>query len=68
MQKVSEMSEWGWFAGQALNGILSGPEGPERQPDETPEQWANRVASLAFDVADAMNRARATRMHGGSHP
>jgi hypothetical protein len=63
------MSEWGWFAGQALTGILSGLQCPEPQPNETPDQWADRVAAMAFDVADAMNRARATRLHSGqSHP
>jgi hypothetical protein len=65
MSKVTDMSEWGWFAGQALNGLLSGPQCPSRQPNESAEQWADRVAGLAFDLADAMNRVRATRMHSG---
>jgi hypothetical protein len=65
MSKVSDMSEWAWFAGQALNGLLSGPECPAQQPNESAEQWADRVAALAFELADAMNRARGTRMHTG---
>lgn len=39
-----------WFAGQALNGMMSNSAGPVHTPDE--------VADSAYTIADAMMRVR----------
>ncbi|HZT79458.1 MAG TPA: hypothetical protein VFA26_04535 [Gemmataceae bacterium] len=47
-----------WFAGRALQGLLSGPSAPKKSRSESPEQYAIRVAEEAYLFADAMLRAR----------
>jgi hypothetical protein len=50
-----------WFAGQALQGLLAGPNAPKKSGSESPEQYALRVAEEAYVFADAMLRTRAQR-------
>jgi hypothetical protein len=48
-----------WFAGQALEGLLAGPNAPKKSGAESAEQYANRVAEEAYLFADAMLQAKA---------
>lgn len=51
------MSLRDWFAGQVLNGLLSdSDERPEN--DETLEDFAESIAAGAYQMADAMLKAR----------
>jgi hypothetical protein len=43
-----------WFAGQALKGLLAGPNAPKKSKSEAPAQYAARVAEEAYLFADAM--------------
>ncbi|HYT88578.1 MAG TPA: hypothetical protein VEL76_07705 [Gemmataceae bacterium] len=43
-----------WFAGQALKGLLAGPNAPKKSKAEATEQYAVRVAEEAYLFADAM--------------
>jgi hypothetical protein len=45
-----------WFAGQALKGLLAGPNVPKKSKAEAPAQYAARVAEEAYLFADAMMR------------
>jgi hypothetical protein len=45
-----------WFAGQALKGLLAGPNVPKKSKAEAPAQYAARVAEEAYLFADAMLR------------
>jgi hypothetical protein len=47
-----------WFAGQALEGLLSGPNAPKKSGAESAEQYAHRVAEEAYLFADAMLQKR----------
>jgi hypothetical protein len=47
-----------WFAGQALNGLLAGPNAPKKSGAESPQQYAVRVAEEAYLFADALLAAR----------
>ena len=49
------MSLRDWFAGQALAGMLSGPDSP---PAETWEEMVQHISATAYDYADAMIAAR----------
>jgi hypothetical protein len=50
-----------WFAGQALAGLLGGPNAPKKARAESAEQYAARVAEEAYLFADAMLRARVSQ-------
>ena len=43
-----------WFAGQALKGLLAGPNAPKKSKSEASAQYAVRVAEEAYLFADAM--------------
>jgi hypothetical protein len=45
-----------WFAGQALQGLLAGPNAPKKSRAESPDQYAARVAEEAYLFAEAMIR------------
>ena len=47
-----------WFAGQALEGLLAGPNAPKKSGTESAEQYAHRVAEEAYLFADAMLQKR----------
>ena len=47
-----------WFAGQALKGLLAGPNAPKKSGAESQDQYAIRVAEEAYLFADAMLRAK----------
>jgi hypothetical protein len=47
-----------WFAGQALQGLLAGPNAPKKSGAESPQQYAVRLAEEAYVFAGAMLRAR----------
>jgi hypothetical protein len=46
------------LAGQALGGLLAGPNAPKRSKSESVQQYALRVAEEAYLYADAMLRKR----------
>jgi hypothetical protein len=50
-----------WFAGRALEGLLSGPNAPRKSGAESGEQYAHRLAEEAYLFADAMLLARTRR-------
>lgn len=52
------MSLRDWFAGQALAGALAASQGVAVSDDETPEGLADRIATGAYLVADAMLKQR----------
>ncbi len=60
------MHERDWFAGQALTGLLSGPNAPRKSAAESPEQYALRVAEEAYVFADAMLQAKAQKGSGAN--
>ena len=47
-----------WLAGQALTGLLGGPNAPKKSGTESAEQFAVRVAEESYIFANAMLRAR----------
>ena len=58
---MSEMDDKGlcdWFAGLALQGLLSGENAPKKSGAESSVQYATRVAEEAYLFADAMLKAR----------
>jgi hypothetical protein len=58
MDNASTMELRDWFAGQAVKGLLGGPNAPRKSGSESSEQYAARVAEEAYLFADAMLRAR----------
>jgi hypothetical protein len=48
-----------WFAGQALAGLLAGPNAPKKSRSESAEQYAVRVAEEAYLFAEALMQERA---------
>lgn len=55
--KASDLKARDWLATQALIGVLSSPLCPPMQPGSPPAQHADRMARLAYELADAMLRA-----------
>lgn len=47
-----------WFAGQALAGLLSGPNAPKKSRTESSEQYSMRVAEEAYLFAEEMMRVK----------
>jgi hypothetical protein len=43
-----------WFAGQALQGLLAGPNAPRPSKSESGEPYAGRLAEEAYLIADAL--------------
>jgi hypothetical protein len=46
------------LAGQALGGLLAGPNAPKRSKSESPQQYALRLAEEAYLYAEAMLKKR----------
>jgi hypothetical protein len=59
MADVAGMDLRDWFAGQALNGLLSGPNAPKKSRNESAGQYATRVAEEAYLFAEAMLQEKA---------
>jgi hypothetical protein len=57
MDPVSTLAPRDWFAGQALAGLLAGPNAPKKSASESTQQYAVRVAEEAYLFADALVRA-----------
>jgi hypothetical protein len=57
MDPVQKLAPRDWFTGQALAGLLAGPNAPKKSAAESPQQYAVRVAEEAYLFADAMLRA-----------
>jgi hypothetical protein len=47
-----------WLAGQALSGLLAGPNAPKRSKTESLEQYALRLAEEAYLYAEALLKKR----------
>lgn len=56
-EKASDMKTRDWLATQALIGVLGSPLCPPLQPGANPQQLADRMARLSYELADAMLRA-----------
>jgi hypothetical protein len=54
MSNVPDLELRDWFAGEALNGLLSGANAPKKSGSESAEQYAHRVAEEAYLFAEAM--------------
>lgn len=57
--KWSDLKARDWLATQALIGVLASPLCPPLQPGAPPAQHADRMARLAYELADALIRAGA---------
>ena len=71
MTPNKELQLLDWFAGQALQGLLAGPNAPKKSGSESPDQYAVRVAEEAYLFAAAMLKARAEQnssADGGEAP
>jgi hypothetical protein len=53
-----------WLAGQAMTGLLTGPNAPKKSKTESSEQYAVRVAEEAYLLADAMVKTRSEQELG----
>jgi hypothetical protein len=59
MPEPKEMELRDWFAGQALAGLLAGPNAPKKSRAESAEQYAVRLAEEAYLFAEALMQERA---------
>jgi hypothetical protein len=57
-----------WFAGQALAGLLAGPNAPKKSRTESPQQYAFRVAEEAYLFADALLQVKALAGGAAANP
>jgi hypothetical protein len=54
MVDIKDMELRDWFAGRALEGILSSSQYPPQGSGEPMDQFAARVAERAYRIAEAM--------------
>jgi hypothetical protein len=48
-----------WYAGLAMQGMFANPEDIHRADEETYEEYVAEIARCAYQMADAMLKARA---------
>ena len=54
MAQVADMHKREWLAGQAMAALLAHPTRMIKADDETDDQFAQRIAVQAYQIADAM--------------
>jgi hypothetical protein len=54
MDGIKDMDMRAWFAGHALEGILSNSHYPAQGSGEPSDQFVARVTDCAYRIADAM--------------
>jgi hypothetical protein len=54
MEYVKDIDLHNWFAGQALEGLLSNAHYPPQGSGEPMDQFVARVTDCAYRIADAM--------------
>jgi hypothetical protein len=54
MPYLGEMHKREWFAAQAMAALLANPTHLPKEPNETDQDFALRLATRAYEIADAM--------------